>query len=254
MLMAIGAVLLVSVLFWLLSLYLKDVSIVDIYWGLSFLIFNSVILFCVNPNPSYKNYFIFILVTVWSLRLSTYIFVRKLGEPAEDWRYANMRKNSNANFAYRSLVTIFLLQACLSMIINTPLTLSLMQPTYFYWPLDSFAYFLWIVGFIWEAGADLQLMLFKSKEENKGKVLNTGFWKHSRHPNYFGEFLIWWAYFIFIIPVNFGLVSIFSPILMSYLLMRVSGVTMLESGLKKTKPKYAEYIKNTPAFFPFKFK
>lgn len=164
-----------------------------------------------------------------------------------------MRQDCKTNFTLRSLVTIFLLQAVLSLIINTPLTLSLLGPSEFYWPLDSVAIVIWVLGFVFESGADLQLLLFKKDGSNKGKVLDRGFWKYCRHPNYFGEFLMWWAYFIFVLPVDYGYLSVFSPVLMSFLLLRVSGVVMLEAGMKKSKPQYAEYIRKTPAFFPIKF-
>ena len=115
--------------------------------------------------------------------------------------------------------------------------------------LDFLAVILWLIGFAFEAGGDWQLMRFKSNPDNAGKVLNTGFWRYTRHPNYFGDAMQWWAFYLIALAAG-AWWTIFSPIIMTFFLMRVSGVPMLESSLKKRKPEYQEYIEKTSSFFP----
>ena len=115
--------------------------------------------------------------------------------------------------------------------------------------LDYIGITLWLIGLTFEAIGDWQLVQFKKNPANKGKVLQTGFWAITRHPNYFGDALLWWGFFLFACSSS-TYVYIFSPLLMSFLLMRVSGVTLLEKKLVETKPEYADYVKRVPAFFP----
>lgn len=234
---------------WLLSLALKDSSIVDIFWGAGFVITFWVAAFLLHNNLSAWTVLLGSLVTVWGLRLSLHILRRNAGH-SEDFRYAQWRKEAGASWWWRSFFKVFLLQGFLMWIIAAPLLAALastLNPGLGW--LDSFGVVLWLVGFVFEAGGDYQLTQFKANAANKGKLLSTGFWSLTRHPNYFGDAVQWWAFYLFALAAG-AWWTIFSPILITFLLMKVSGVAMLEKSLKDTKLGYAEYIARTPAFFP----
>jgi steroid 5-alpha reductase family enzyme len=193
------------------------------------------------------NGFVLVLVALWALRLSIHLTVRNWGEP-EDRRYQEIRRNNEPYFGIKSLYIIFGLQGLLAWIISIPLLFALTLRTSFHW-LDAFALMLWLVGFVFEAVADFQLLRFKRNESNRGKVLDTGLWHYSRHPNYFGEFCIWWGFFLLAIPAG-GWWTIYAPLLMSFLLLKVSGVVLMEKDIGNRRPEYQDYIERTNAFFP----
>jgi len=192
-----------------------------------------------------------ILVSIWGLRLSVYLFFRNLGH-GEDPRYQKFRKDfGEKRYWWLSFFQVFLLQGILMSIVVLPLLGVITthnQPPLGY--LDYIFSALWLIGFIFEAGGDFQLARFKKNKDNKGKVMNKGFWRYTRHPNYFGNSVIWWSLGLFGI-VNGYYFVIISPLVMTYLLVKVSGVGLLERTLKHTKPQYVDYIKNTSAFFPW---
>lgn len=235
-------------LLWLVSLALKDSSIVDIFWGTGFVI-TFWATFALSGLPkTWSVYVLGALVTLWGLRLSLYILRRNLGK-GEDFRYAQWREEHGVNWWWFSFFQVFLLQGFLMWIIAVPLVAAQFSGAgRFEWIAIPGAV-LWLVGFIFEAGGDWQLARFKADPANKGKLLTTGLWGLTRHPNYFGDAVQWWGFYLFALA-NGGWWTIFSPILMTFLLLRVSGVAMLEKSLKDTKPGYEEYVENTPAFFP----
>jgi steroid 5-alpha reductase family enzyme len=190
------------------------------------------------------------LVSVWGLRLAWYIFRRNHAKP-EDFRYAAWRKQHGSAWWWRSFFKVFILQGILAWIICWPLipSISSSQPAQLSL-LDAIGFFVWLVGFIFEAGGDYQLARFKANPQNKGKVFDQGFWKYTRHPNYFGDAMQWWGLFGFALGVG-GWWTVFSPVIMTFLLVRVSGVAMLEKTLAVEKPGYREYIEKTNAFFPW---
>ena len=188
-----------------------------------------------------------LLVFLWSIRLAGYITWRNWGE-GEDYRYQAIRRNNSPNFEFKSLYIVFGLQAGLAWFISLPL-LAAMTSTAPMGVLDILGVALWIVGFVFESLGDLQLAQFRADAGNKGKVLRTGLWKFTRHPNYFGDFCIWWGFFLMALSAG-GWWSILSPLMMSFLLLRVSGVAMLERDIGKRRPEYAEYVATTNAFFP----
>ena len=149
-----------------------------------------------------------------------------------------------------SLYIIFGLQALLAWIISIPLLYALAQPAEI-GLIEITATAIWLIGFLFEATADQQLYRFKSDPDNKDKVLDTGLWAYSRHPNYFGEFLIWWSYFLFAFTAG-GWWTVFSPLLMTLLLLKVSGVSLMEKGITERRSQYRDYIHSTNAFFPGK--
>jgi steroid 5-alpha reductase family enzyme len=235
-------------LLWLLSLALKNASIVDIFWGLGFVVVAWICYFNTTGFEP-RKILLTTLVTIWGLRLSIYLFWRNHGQ-GEDYRYQSLRARIGKNFPIISLVVVFIFQGLLIWLISLPI-----QAVSASTLPDSFTFFdvigtmFWVVGILFEAFGDWQLAQFKSDPNNKGKVLNTGLWKFTRHPNYFGDALLWWG--IFLIALPNGWWTVFSPIVMTTLLMKISGVALLEKTLVKTKPQYADYVKRTNAFLPW---
>lgn len=235
---------------WVISVFIQNASIVDIFWGLGFVLVNSIYFFR-TVDFSTRKLILLALVTLWGLRLSIHIFIRNLGKP-EDYRYQNFRKHYGEHrYWWFSYFQVFLLQGFLVWVISAPL----LSVQFFSTGdelniIDIFAIILWITGFIFEAGGDFQLYRFKSKPENKGKVLQSGFWKYTRHPNYFGDAAVWWSYGLFSIAVG-SYVPLISALIMTWLLIKVSGVSMLERTLPNTKPEYRAYMKKTSAFIPW---
>lgn len=235
---------------WLISVRITNASIVDVFWGFAFVIVNA-FWFVSSENMDVRNILLFLLVTVWGLRLTIYLAWRNWGK-AEDFRYQEFRRKYGANrYWWISFFQTFLLQGILVMIISLPL-LSVYgrQMSVELNIFDYLAIVVWMIGFMFEAGGDIQLARFKRNPENKGKVLNTGFWRYTRHPNYFGDATVWWAYALFSIAVG-GYWQIIGALIMTLLLLKVSGVALLEKTLSQTKPQYREYIRKTNAFVPW---
>ena len=231
---------------WFVSLILKNSSIVDIFWGIGFIIVTWLAL---AQGYLPRKQLVATLVTIWGLRLAIHIGLRNWGKP-EDFRYAKWREENGQRWWWLSFFQVLLLQGILMWIISTPLLAA--QTSGFpaiLTPLDLLGALLCVLGLLFESIADAQLMLFKANPDNKGKVLTSGLWQYSRHPNYFGEAVVWWGFYVIAPTAGYGW-TIFSPILMTYLLLNVSGVAMLERTMK-VKPGYEEYIQRTNAFFPW---
>jgi steroid 5-alpha reductase family enzyme len=235
---------------WIVSLVLRNSSIVDIFWGTGFVVVNWVY-FALTPNgfPG-RKWLMVTVVTIWGLRLSLYILWRNWGK-GEDFRYRKWREEAGGEWWWRSFFKVFLLQGLLLWIISAPLLAAQVSAT----ParltvLDFVAILVWAIGFFFEAVGDWQMARFKADPANKGKVMDRGLWRYTRHPNYFGEATMWWAYYLVALAGG-GFWTVFSPIVMTVLLLRVSGVALLEKSLKETKPKYKEYVETTSAFIPW---
>jgi steroid 5-alpha reductase family enzyme len=243
---ALALILGVGAAAWLVSVMIRNVAFVDSLWSLFFLI--AAVVFAAEAAPlSARGLLVTLLVAIWALRLSFYITARNWGEP-EDHRYQKIRENNEPGFAFKSLYIVFGLQGVLAWLIAMPLMPAIMTPGGI-GLLEVAATALWLVGFVFEAGGDYQLAKFKSEPSNKGRVLDTGLWRYTRHPNYFGDFCVWWSFYIFAVSAG-GWWTVLSPLLMSFLLLKVSGVAMLEKTITDRRPKYAEYIRRTNAFFP----
>jgi steroid 5-alpha reductase family enzyme len=241
-------ILVLMTLLWLISLTLKNASIVDVFWGIGFVIVAWFAFWLADGYLPRKN-LICTLTTIWGVRLALHVGIRNWGKP-EDFRYAKWRTDNGPRWWWFSLFQVFLLQGFLMWIISAPLIAA--QTSGFpaiITPLDLIGASLWTFGLFFEAIGDLQLMLFKQRPANKGKLLTTGLWKYTRHPNYFGEAVLWWGYYLIALASG-NWWTIFSPILMTWLLLRVSGVAMLERTMK-LKPGYEEYMRKTNAFFPW---
>jgi steroid 5-alpha reductase family enzyme len=233
---------------WVISVLIKDASIVDIGWGLGFVLIAWVTFLTSDRTP--RCWLIVLLTTIWGTRLSGYLARRNLGK-GEDYRYVKMREKHGSRFPIVSLLTVFGLQGLIMLIVSLPLQtgMTVEAPTTL-GLLACIGCAVWLIGFAFEAGGDWQLARFKADESNRGKVLDSGFWRYTRHPNYFGDFMIWWGVFLISFGTGAAWWSAIGPAVMSFFLIKVSGVAMLEKTLKK-KPGYADYIAKTNAFFPW---
>jgi steroid 5-alpha reductase family enzyme len=235
---------------WMLSVYLKNASIVDIFWGLSFVLVSG-FYFIVTPDLTIRKIITMALVAIWGLRLSMHIFLRNMGKP-EDYRYQEFRKNyGEKRYWWFSYFQVFLLQGSLVWLISAPLlAINYYSSNNSFGVLDILGILIWMIGFTFEAGGDWQLVRFKNNPANKGKLLTTGFWKYTRHPNYFGDAAVWWGFAVLSIASGCYL-PVLSSVLMTWLIVKVSGVSMLERTMKNTKPGFEDYIKRTSAFIPW---
>lgn len=225
---------------WLYSLRTRDVSIVDIAWGPAFLVVSAA---SATQGAGPRAGLLLGMVGLWAVRLGAYLYLRNHGRP-EDSRYAAMRART-PGFAWRSLFTVFWLQAALVLLVSVPVRWGIGSPE----PLGAVHFVgvaLWGVGMAFEAGGDWQLSKFKADPANAGKVMDQGFWRYTRHPNYFGDFCVWWGLWL----VSGQWWAFFGPAIMSWLLLRVSGVALLESTIVDRRPAYRDYIARTSAFFP----
>lgn len=236
---------------WLASLYLQNAAIIDIFWGLGFVMLSWIYFLGTQEGYLPRKLLICGMTLVWGLRLSFYIFRRNRNRP-EDYRYRAWRAAADTDWWWQSYFKVFLLQGLLMWIISTPLLVAqaAATPARLTW-LDFAGLGLWVLGFTFEALADWQLQRFKAAPANQGHVLRQGLWRYTRHPNYFGDAVQWWAFFLPAASTG-AYWAIFSPAIMTFLLRRVSGVTLLEKNLVHTKPEYQEYIRTTNAFFPWR--
>jgi steroid 5-alpha reductase family enzyme len=246
---AFGIIMLLMTVLWLVSVAIRNVSIVDLFWGFGYVVAATFYFFVAEGNPQ-RNLLLLLLVAIWGLRLTLYLMWRNIGK-GEDFRYQEFRRSyGEKRYWWVSFFQTFLLQGVIMWLVSAPL----LGAMYFgadspIGLLDALAVALWLVGFVFEAGGDFQLAKFKSNPENKGKVLDTGFWKYTRHPNYFGDSAVWWSFGLFSIAAG-AFWPALGAILMTLIIIKVSGVSLLEKTLKSDKPEYAAYIKKTSAFFP----
>ncbi len=249
-LQALLVILVIMTVLWLISVIIKNVSIVDIFWGTGFVLTNLFYFISTHGLPA-RKIILLLLVTIWGLRLSFYIAWRNRGK-GEDFRYREFRKKyGEKRYWWISYFQTFLLQGVLMWLISAPLLGAQFHGNERGLSFIDFAGIaLWIIGFIFEAGGDYQLAVFKSKPENKGKILDSGFWKYTRHPNYFGDSSVWWGYGLICIGAG-SYIPVAGSLLMTALIIKVSGVALLEKSLASNKPGYNEYIRKTSAFIPW---
>ena len=235
----------VSVWF-VISLLIKRNDIADIAWGLGFVAI--VIFLFITQAPTLQSIIVYILTIIWGLRLAIYITLRSKGKP-EDFRYKKWRNEWGKYFVIRSYLQVYLLQGFFMWIISLPIIVASMAKNQAISPFVLAGSIIWLIGFAFESIGDYQLMLFIKQRQNKSDIMQTGLWKYTRHPNYFGEVLLWWGIFIMVLPLQYGIWSIISPIAISFLLLYVSGIPMLEAKYKHNQV-FQEYKKRTSAFFP----
>lgn len=235
---------------WILSVILKNVSIVDYFWGLGFIVAAFYYYMNSDGNMLRKNITI-VLVAIWGLRLSGYLLWRNHGK-GEDFRYRKFRESyGERRYWWISFFQTFLLQGILMWLISAPLLGAMYSGNKIgFGFIDLAGMVLWLTGFFFETVGDLQLAKFKSDTNNKGKVLNKGLWKYTRHPNYFGDSSVWWGYGLICLATG-SYLPVLGTLLMTLFIIKVSGVALLEKTLKSDKPEYREYAERTSAFIPW---
>ncbi len=243
----------IAVFFYMLSWFVaatlkKDNSIADIAWGLGF-----VVIICVNlltsPTSSGRQILITVLIVIWAFRLAGHIVARSRGR-GEDFRYAKWREEWGKNILIKTLLNVFLLQGLFMLIIAYPIILvnsTVQKPLNV---LDGVGIFVWFTGFFFESVGDYQLLRFKKERSNTGRIMTSGLWKFTRHPNYFGEVTIWWGIFLIALSAPHGLTAVISPMIITFLLLKVSGVPMLEKKYQGN-PEFMEYVRKTSRFIPW---
>jgi steroid 5-alpha reductase family enzyme len=249
-LQALLVILSLMTILWVVSVIIKNVSIVDLFWGFGFVL-TALFYFLNTDGSSPRKIIITVLVAIWGLRLSVYLAWRNIGK-GEDFRYRQFREKYGENrYWWISFFQTFVLQGILMWLISAPLL-----GAQFYGQTDPLGILdlagiaFWLIGFIFETGGDLQLVSFKADPANKGKVMDKGFWRYTRHPNYFGDSSVWWGYGLICIAAG-SYIPVLGSVLMTALIIRVSGVALLEKSLKEQKPQYREYVEKTSAFLPW---
>lgn len=236
------------VLLWVASLPLRDASIADVFWGLGFVLV-AWASWIVADATAIRVQLLVALVTVWGLRLAAFLLWRKWGEH-EDRRYGAMRERNAPHFWWSSFFSVFLLQGLLIGFVSLPVQAAAWRDDRSPWTwLDGLGLVLWLTGIFFEAVGDWQLARFRSNPANHGRVLDQGLWRYTRHPNYFGDFCVWWGIYL-IAAAGGAAATVASPVVMSLLLLRVSGVALLERTIADRRPEYAEYTRRVNAFFP----
>ena len=236
-----------AVVLWLVSLRTRDVSIVDIFWGLGIAGVVNIAAWLGQASGPRTSAVLF-LVNLWGLRLAAHIWARHNGE---DHRYAAMREKFGRNWWWLSLIQVFLLQAILIWFVPAPLVAAVL---YSHMPmgwLDYAGIAVAAVALLFEALADFQLAAFRADPASEGKVMDWGLWGWSRHPNYFGEAVMWWGYFAIGFGASHQWWLVLSPLLVTFLLLQVSGVALMEDKMDERRPGYAEYRRRVSAFVPW---
>lgn len=249
-LIASGAVVAVAmILVWLASLRLRNTGIVDAFWGPGFVIV-AITAFMIGDGYTPRRVLVVSLAAAWGLRLGAHLASRNLGKP-EDFRYARMREKFGERWGMRSLVSVFLVQGIAMWSVSLPLQFAQISgtPSRLTWR-DGLGAALWLVGFAFEAIGDAQLRRFKTDPANAGTVMDRGLWRYTRHPNYFGDATLWWGFFVIALDAPDGWWTIVSPVAMTFVLARITGVPILERHLMHSRPGYAEYVRRTSALFP----
>ncbi len=244
-----AAVLVLLVATWVVSLAIRNASIVDIVWGIGFVLV-AWTTFLLADGSRTRKLTLAVLVTVWGLRLAVHLAWRNIGK-GEDFRYRAMRKKHDHRFPLKSLYTVFLTQALLMWVVSLPVQLAMVPALPRHLGVLAIAGLaLWVVGLFFETVGDLQLARFKADPATSGTVMDKGLWRYTRHPNYFGDFAVWWGIFLVAAETGTGRFGVIGPIVMSVLLMKVSGVGMLERTIGKRRRGYDDYVTRTSTFFP----
>jgi len=234
-------------LWFLVSLIRKRNDVADIAWGLGFVLMAWLALY-LSPEPSLRGVLLGALTSLWGLRLAWHIHSRNKGK-AEDYRYLAWRKQWGKWFYLRSYAQVYLLQGLLLFLISLPILLSNKNPNQALGVLEIIGVLVWILGFAFEVIGDFQLNKFIKNKKNKGKIIQSGLWQYTRHPNYFGEVTLWWGIWIIALSVDQGWIGLIGPLTITFLILKVSGVPMLEKRLEE-KPGFEAYKKRVSMFIP----
>jgi steroid 5-alpha reductase family enzyme len=248
--LASGAVVTALMLFtWLLSILLRDASIVDVAWGLGFVLIAWVV-FALADGSSARKALVVTLTTLWGLRLAAYLAWRKRGG-GEDFRYQEMRRRYGQRFPLMSLFFVFGFQGLGMWTVSLPIQAAQTphSPTGLT-VVDFIGIAIWSLGMLFETGGDLQLARFRADPRNAGMVMDRGLWRYTRHPNYFGDFCVWWGLYAVALATGDAWWSIIGPLVMSLILLRLFGARAIEPHLQQRRLGYEDYRRRTSAFFP----
>ncbi|HNR90131.1 MAG TPA: DUF1295 domain-containing protein [Spirochaetota bacterium] len=235
-----------TVLF-LLAVFLKDNSIADVAWGPGFIIAAAAVMI-VQETFGVRNFLLQALVTIWGLRLGVRIFLRNHGR-GEDWRYKKWREEWGSLFYLRSYLQVFALQGAILLVNAAPLVIANTAPGDILVWTDYAGLAVWCTGFFFESVGDYQLDRFIKDPANKGTIMDRGLWRYTRHPNYFGEVTMWWGIFIIGLGAPFGYLGIVGPVIITLMIVFVSGIPMTERAMDHD-PAFQAYKKRTSAFIP----
>lgn len=248
LLAAAGAIVVLMIVTWLVSVARRDASIVDIVWGLGFVVVAWAVFATTDGNQT-RRILLVAMTMIWGLRLATHLFVRNRGK-GEDHRYQAMRRRYGERFAVVSLYLVFGLQGVLMWIVSLPLQLGQTREAPDIGLIAAIGIAVWALGMYFEAVGDWQLARFKRDPANAGKVMDRGLWRYTRHPNYFGDACVWWGIALVAAETGIGAIGLVGALVMTVLLRRVSGVTLLERSLVKRRPGYEDYVERTSPFLP----
>jgi steroid 5-alpha reductase family enzyme len=243
--LTIAVVMLVT---WVISLVVKNASIVDVAWGIGFVAVAWMVAARVDGNVD-RQFLIVAMTTLWGMRLAVYLFIRNRGA-GEDFRYRAMRKRWGSRFPLASLGTVFVLQGVLMWIVSLPVQLGQVEESPDVGVLAWLGVAVWAIGLFFEAVGDAQLAQFKGDPANDGLVMDRGLWKYTRHPNYFGDACVWWGIALVAAETTVGRWGLIGAVVMTVMLRKVSGVTLLEKSLVKRREGYEDYVARTSPFLP----
>jgi steroid 5-alpha reductase family enzyme len=250
MLVSGAAVAALMVSTWLLSVRLRDASVVDVAWGLGFVLV-AWTTFAIADGATVRKVLIASLTTLWGLRLAGYLGWRKRGE-GEDFRYRGMRRRYGRRFALLSLFLVFGIQGLGMWAVSLPVQAAQVPDSpEILTPLDLVGIAVWTLGFVFETAGDLQLARFRADPRNRGKVMDRGLWRYTRHPNYFGDFCVWWGLYTIALATGEAWWSVIGPLVMSFVLLKLSGVPVIEEHLSRHREGYGDYVRRTRSFFPW---
>lgn len=237
------------VIVWRIGARMRDMSIIDIFWGPGFVLV-ALVTFALGDAPTGRRLLLLVLTGIWGLRLGTYLAWRNLGH-GEDARYQAMRAHVGDNFHTWAFTHVFLMQGSILTIVSLPVQIggNLTSDTVSS-PLAIVGIAVWLVGITFEGVGDAQLARFKADPANAGQVMDRGLWRYTRHPNYFGDSCVWWGIWLTTLVHPVALLGAIGPTVMTYFLLNVSGKALLERRMRKSRPGYEDYVARTSGFFP----
>jgi steroid 5-alpha reductase family enzyme len=238
------------IILWLISIPVKDISFIDSFWAVGFIVVAGVTYLATGGGTD-RRALLVVVTAIWGLRLGAYLFLRWRRE-GPDGRYVALLNKAPGNVHLHSLKKVFLLQGPILWFVSLPVQLGQIQAE-----PASLGFLAWCgvalaaIGIFFEAAGDQQMAAFKADPVNEGKVMDRGLWRYTRHPNYFGDTCVWWGIYLIAAETTLGVWSIFGPLLLSWILVKWSGAALLERRLQRTRPAYVEYIGRTSSFFPW---
>ncbi|QQS60881.1 MAG: DUF1295 domain-containing protein [Candidatus Moraniibacteriota bacterium] len=241
------AIFLYMTLWFFIALLLKRSDIADIAWGLGFILVVWISYFLKDFSEN-RGFLISILVSIWGLRLAGHIYLRNRGKE-EDYRYKKWRNEWGKWFYMRTYAQVFLLQGTLLLLVVSPAVIGIIFQGESLDLRDGIGICIWMYGFLFESVGDFQLSKFIKNPQNKGKIMQSGLWAYTRHPNYFGEVTQWWGIWILSLATPFGWLGIIGPLAITFLIVKISGIPLLEENMKKN-PDFQKYASRVSIFFP----